>query len=91
MGEGGFEPPKPKQQIYSLPHLTALELSRIKFKKWSWWTDLNPRPADYKSAALPTELHQLIFFRRSRRLHYNTTSDVICQYLFAKKFIKNHK
>ena len=58
---------------------------------WSWWTDLNPRPADYKSAALPTELHQLIFFRRSRRLHYNTTSDVICQYLFAKKFIKNHK
>ena len=27
-------------------------------KKWSWWTDLNPRPADYKSAALPTELHQ---------------------------------
>ena len=29
MGEGGFEPPKPKQQIYSLPHLTALELSRI--------------------------------------------------------------
>ena len=27
---------------------------------WSWWTDLNPRPADYKSAALPTELHQLI-------------------------------
>ena len=27
--------------------------------QWSWWTDLNPRPADYKSAALPTELHQL--------------------------------
>ena len=26
--------------------------------QWSWWTDLNPRPADYKSAALPTELHQ---------------------------------
>ena len=25
---------------------------------WSWWTDLNPWPADYKSAALPTELHQ---------------------------------
>ena len=21
-------------------------------KKWSWWRDLNPRPADYKSAAL---------------------------------------
>ena len=26
--------------------------------KWSWWTDSNPRPADYKSAALPAELHQ---------------------------------
>ena len=26
--------------------------------RWSWWTDLNPRPADYKSAALPTELHR---------------------------------
>ena len=25
---------------------------------WSWWTDSNPRPADYKSAALPTELYQ---------------------------------
>ncbi len=31
VGEGGFEPPKPKQQIYSLPHLTALELSHIRF------------------------------------------------------------
>ena len=29
---------------------------------WSWWTDSNPRPADYKSAALPTELHQLEAF-----------------------------
>ena len=28
------------------------------YDRWSWWTDLNPRPADYKSAALPTELHQ---------------------------------
>ena len=47
MGEGGFEPPKPKQQIYSLPHLTALELSHIRFslrleKNWSWWTDSTP-------------------------------------------------
>lgn len=25
---------------------------------WSWREELNPRPADYKSAALPTELHQ---------------------------------
>ena len=27
---------------------------------WSWWTDSNPRPADYKSAALPAVLHQHI-------------------------------
>ncbi len=26
--------------------------------KWSWRQDSNPRPADYKSAALPTELRQ---------------------------------
>ena len=48
------------RQIYSLFPLAARELSHIKLwcVKWSWWTDLNPRPADYKSAALPTELHQ---------------------------------
>ena len=45
-----------RQQIYSLPHLTALEFPHMKL--WSWWTDSNPRPADYKSAALPAELHQ---------------------------------
>ena len=26
---------------------------------WSWREESNPRPADYKSAALPTELRQL--------------------------------
>ena len=55
-----------RQQIYSLPPLATRELSHIKLESdldaywWSWWTDLNPRPADYKSAALPTELHQHI-------------------------------
>ncbi len=47
-----------KQQIYSLSPLATRELSHVKYTRWSWWTDLNPRPADYKSAALPTELHQ---------------------------------
>jgi hypothetical protein len=28
-------------------------------KKWSWRRGLNPRPSDYKSDALPTELRQL--------------------------------
>ena len=45
-----------RQQIYSLPPLAAREFPHI--YGWSWWTDSNPRPADYKSAALPTELHQ---------------------------------
>ena len=36
------------------------KLVRSEWKKWSWWTDSNPRPVDYKSTALPTELHQQI-------------------------------
>ncbi len=31
---------------------------RLLLQSWRW--DLNPRPADYKSAALPTELRQLM-------------------------------
>ena len=53
-------------------------------KKWSWWTDLNPRPADYKSAALPTELHQRLMLEQ-----YNTIF-LGCQAHFSnffKKFI----
>ena len=50
------------QQIYSLSPLATREFPHIQFLSaqccWSWWTDSNPRPADYKSAALPTELHQ---------------------------------
>ena len=39
---------------------------------WSYWPDLNRRPADYESAALPTEPHQhnnnsiLDFWHKSR-------------------------
>ena len=39
---------------------------------WSWWTDSNPRPADYKSAALPTELHQQLSNARHNITHKNT-------------------
>ena len=35
------------QQIYSLSHLATLEFPHIQLR-WSWWTDSNPRPADYK-------------------------------------------
>ena len=64
--EGGFEPPKRKAtDLQSAPfgHSGTLPYSIYKTYlsiKWSWWTDSNPRPADYKSAALPTELHQLV-------------------------------
>ncbi len=45
------------QQIYSLPHLTALVLAlvllpRVRRQKLSRWGDSNPRPRDYKSRAL---------------------------------------
>ena len=64
-----------RQQIYSLPPLATRELSHIHFtvkRGWSWWTDSNPRPADYKSAALPTELHQhldarIIYHKKTRQ------------------------
>ena len=45
-----------RRQIYSLLPLATRE--PIDVKTWSWWGDLNPQPADYKSAALPIELHQ---------------------------------
>jgi hypothetical protein len=36
----------------------GLDLRLNPLKYWSWRWESNPRPADYKSAALPTELHQ---------------------------------
>ena len=60
--------------------------------RWSWWTDSNPRPADYKSAALPTELHQhkpaLLKFSCAgfQPLMYNSKPLAICQQLFQKIF-----
>ena len=59
VGRGGFEPPKSlTADLQSAPFGHS---GTYPYKKnWSWWTDSNPRPADYKSAALPTELHQLI-------------------------------
>ena len=69
VGREGFEPSKPVgRQIYSLLRLTASlpprnpatarrsaeRLSRVDgARRWSWRRELNPRPADYKSAALP--------------------------------------
>ena len=71
---GGFEPPKASPtDLQSVPfdHSgTPPQYNNIDTKKtsewtgyyfnWSWRWDLNPQPADYKSAALPIELRQLI-------------------------------
>src|ERR1035441_5702145 len=35
-----------------------LDQGQNSFFSWSWRRDLNPRPSDYKSDALPTELRQ---------------------------------
>ena len=74
VGEGGFGPPKRNAtDLQSAPFghsgtrpynifLRQLFDQLLIIEWWSWWTDLNPRPADYKSAALPTELHQHLSF-----------------------------
>ena len=36
--------------------------------KWCWREESNPRPADYKSAALPTELHQQVDCFKKRQI-----------------------
>ena len=52
-------------------------------KNWSWWTDSTPRPADYKSAALPTELHQLVcFISVSINVLYYIIFKTACQEFF---------
>ena len=63
VGTGGFEPPKSKQQIYSLSHLATLVYPR--FQYWSRRRDSNPRPTDYKSVALPAELLRLFCFLKN--------------------------
>ena len=75
--EGGFEPPKSlTTDLQSAPFghsgtpPYSIRCPPAAERAWSWWTDSNPRPADYKSAALPTELHQRVL--SSARLIYQT-------------------
>ena len=80
VGEGGFEPPKAlPADLQSVPFGHS-GIPPYSFRSWwSWWTDSNPRPADYKSAALPTELHQ-----HFHRPDDNSKSSCVCQQkLFA--------
>ena len=75
------------QQIYSLSPLATWVLLRIQLggRRWSWWTDSNPRPADYKSAALPAELHQHRSLPRYSGAYYNSRKRA-CQPFFKKNF-----
>ena len=59
-------PPKdlPEKGSFSL----SLQIYFVKTYYWSWRWDLNPQPADYKSAALPVELRQLIKLKSIPRL-----------------------
>ena len=61
------------QQIYSLPPLAAREFPHI---SWSWWTESNHQPADYKSAALPLSHTSVL-----NSQHYNRKIE-LCQYFF---------
>ena len=53
-GHSGIPPLK-----WPLMFLIPLKIPTL-IKQWSWREESNPRPADYKSAALPTELRQHI-------------------------------
>lgn len=84
---GGFEPPKLARQIYSLIPLATREPLRVlnisaahrATSSWSWREESNPRPADYKSAALPTELRQQLFLHVSSRSIYTLAGGaVVC-------------
>ena len=61
---GGFEPPKASPaDLQSDPFGRSGTPPKQRFHNtsdWSWRWDLNPQPADYKSAALPIELRQRI-------------------------------
>ncbi len=53
----GFEPPNPKERIYSPPRLANFATPPHNNRnKWCRPEDLNPQPTDYKSVALPVEL-----------------------------------
>ena len=51
-------PSRPRRKLPSFPETVS----------WSWRRDSNPRPSDYKSDALPTELRRLPFTKRDRKL-----------------------
>ena len=77
------------QQIYSLPPLAAREIPHMKSALrcglfWSWWSESNQQPADYKSAALPLS-HTSVWRSVLDGLYYITKQSV-CQHFFESFF-----
>ena len=76
MGRGGFEPPKSKTSDLQSDPFGRSGICPYKIDLlWSRWLDSNPQPADYKSAALPIELHR--HFRRSQPICKRSASAFI--------------
>lgn len=66
VGTGGFEPPKLEAtDLQSVPFGHSGISPPNSIEKKSRRRDSNPRPADYKSAALPAELLRLFLFERT--------------------------
>jgi hypothetical protein len=63
-----------RRKNYLKECLRAVPLARVaaqtslfpEYYIWSWRRELNPRPSDYKSDALPTELRQQVEASPSR-------------------------
>ena len=49
VGRDGFEPSKTKVDGFTVRCIWPL----CNLPKWSWWSELNQQPSDYKSDALP--------------------------------------
>ena len=71
----GFKCPPIKFQIHCRSRFAALLFGLVVGlfilsycdRDWSWWQESNLQPIDYKSIALPVELHQHINYGASRR------------------------
>ena len=70
----GLRSPPSTGHTLAAPNLRpppTLRRVRLPLPAWSWRRDLNPQPADYKSAALPIELRQRLGAPPTKTSKYN--------------------
>ena len=75
-----------RRQIYSLLPLAARAPLRDRCRRmhaWSRWSESNRRPADYKSAALPPELHRRAAPRSACRCSHRIVSEILARERFG--------